>query len=229
MYVINLCVIISVTQLQTLCLSMTNSMIQMDKMQQSRRAMVRQMTKKWATDEKTKEKSDDQVITGNKTDSKDNETEDDDAGEHDAGEQGNITVTREHDEHQHTSNEGDEEHVQWSRMTSMHCDEGWTKGRYDKEFMCYLCCKKFYNKSGVRTHYLHAHNMSLDVLEIANDGWPHIIHAIYDESNVVVDYGDVNPWTEILNDKKTKVQGGARGRGRRQRQRQGKRKGKRKG
>ena len=65
--------------------------------------------KETATDEKTKEKSDDQVITGNKTDSKenatDNETEDDDAGE-----QGNITVTREHDERQHTSNEGDEEH-----------------------------------------------------------------------------------------------------------------------
>ena len=166
MYVINLCVIISVTQLQTLCLSMTNSMIQMDKMQQSRRAMVRQMTET-ATDEKTTERSDDQVITGNKTDSKenatDNETEDDDAGEHDAGEQGNITVTREYDEHQHTSNEGDEEHVQWSRMTSMHHNEGRTEGRYDKEFMCYLCCEKFYNKSGVRTHYLHAHNMSLDV------------------------------------------------------------------
>ena len=75
--------------------------------------------KETATDEKTKEKSDDQVITGNKTDSKenatDNETEDDDGVEHDAGEQGNITVTREHDEHQRTSNEGDEEHVQWSR------------------------------------------------------------------------------------------------------------------
>ena len=164
--------------------------------------------KKMATDEKTKEKSDDQVITGNKTDSKDNVTEDDDAGEHDAGEQGNITVTREHNEHQHISNEGDEEHVQWSRMTSMHHDEGQTEGRYDKEFMCYLCCEKFYNKSGVRTHYLHAHNMSLDVREIANDGWPHFIHAIYDdddELNVVVDYGDVNPWTETLNDKKTKV------------------------
>ena len=123
--------------------------------------------KEMATDEKTKERSDDQVITGNKTDSKenatDNETEDDDAGEHDAGEQGNITVTREHDEHQHTSNEGDKEHVQWSRTTSMHHDEGQTKGRYDREFMCYLCCEKFYNKSGVRTHYLHAHDMSLDV------------------------------------------------------------------
>ena len=51
--------------------------------------------KEMATDEKTTERSDDQVITGNKTDSKenatDNETEDDDAGEHDAGEQGNIT------------------------------------------------------------------------------------------------------------------------------------------
>ena len=39
--------------------------------------------KEMVTDEKTKEKSDDQVITGNKTDSKenatDNETEDDDA------------------------------------------------------------------------------------------------------------------------------------------------------
>ena len=59
--------------------------------------------------------------------------------------------------------------------------------------------------------------MSLDVREIANDGWPHFIHAIYDdndESNVVLDYGDVNPWTETLNDKKTKVQGGARDRGR---------------
>ena len=172
--------------------------------------------KETATDEKTKERSDDQVITGNKTDSKenatDNETEDDDAGE-----QGNITVTREHDEHQHTSNEGDEEHVQWSRMTSMHHDKGQTEGRCDKEFMCYLIWEKFYNKSGVRTHYLHAHDMSLDVQEIANDGWPHFMHAIYDdddESNVVVDYGDVNPWTETLNDKKTKVQVGARGRGR---------------
>ena len=29
-----------------------------------------------------------------------------------------------------------------------------------------------------------------------------------------MDYGDVNPWTETLNDKKTRVQGGARGRGR---------------
>ena len=93
-------------------------------------------------------------------------------------------------------------------MTSMHRDEGRTEGRYDKEFMCYLCCEKFYNKSGVRTHFSHAHNMSLDVQEIANDSWPHFIHAIYDdddESNVVVDYGDVNPWTETLNDKKTKV------------------------
>ena len=98
--------------------------------------------KEMATDEKTKEKSNDQVITGNKTDSKenatDNETEDDDAGEHDAEEQGNITVTREHDEHQHTSSKGDEEHVQWSRMTSMHHYEGWTECRDDKEFMCYL-------------------------------------------------------------------------------------------
>ena len=123
--------------------------------------------KEMATDEETKEKSDDQVITGNKTDSKqnatDNKTEDHDGVEHDAGEQGNITVTREHDEHQHTSNEGDKEHVQWSRMTSMHRDEGRTEGRYDKEFICYLCCEKFYNKSGVRTHYSHAHNMSLDV------------------------------------------------------------------
>ena len=168
--------------------------------------------KETATDENTKEKSDDQVITGNKTDSKENETEEDDAGEHDAGEQGNITVTSEHDERQHTSNEGDEKHV--------HRDEGWTKGRDDKDFLCYLCCEKFYKKAGVRTHYLHAHNMSLKVQEIADDGWPHFIHAIYNygdkndaESNVVVDYGDENPWTETLNDKKTKVQGG-RGRGR---------------
>ena len=73
------------------------------------------------------------MITGNKTDSKenatDNKTEDHDGVEHDAGEQGNITVTREHDEHQHTSNEGDEEHVQWSRMTSMHRDERSDRGQ----------------------------------------------------------------------------------------------------
>ena len=261
--------------------------------------------KETATDEKTKEKSNDQVITGNKTDSKvnatDNKTEDDDAGEHDAQEkmtvtsgqdecqdtsnhdgghdtgdkghvefsrttnidgdegdevlftrmtsidvdeghydageqdvQGNITVTRGHDEHQHTRNEGDKEHVQCSRTTSIHRDEGLTKARCEKDFLCYLCCEKFYQKAGLRMHYSHAHRMQLDVREIADDGWPHFIHAIFEDDGK--DDGDENPWMETLNDKKTKVQnkcvsGGARGggRGRGRRRGRGKRRGKGRG
>ena len=88
--------------------------------------------KEMATDEKTKEKSGDQVVTGNKTDSKanatDNVTEHDDAGEHDAQEK--MTVTSGQDECQDTSHHdgdhdtGDKGHVEFSRTTNIDGDEG---------------------------------------------------------------------------------------------------------